>query len=56
MEADQIIFKAILEPLIETIIPEVSKKQRLEVHEASEILVDEELAESSIIARNRFCK
>jgi len=56
MEADQMIFKAILEPLIETSHPEVSKKQRLDTEESSEILMDEELAESSIVARNRFCK
>ena len=56
MEADQMIFKAILEPLIETSHPEVSKKQRLDTEESSEILMDEELAESSIVTRDRFCK
>ena len=56
MEADQMIFKAILEPLIVDSVPEVFKKQRLDAHEASEILVDEEFAESSIVARHKFYK
>ena len=56
MEVDEMIFEAILEPLTVDSIHEVFKKQRLDAQEASPILVDEELAESSILARNRFCK
>ena len=56
MEVDQMIFKAILEPLIVDSVSEVFKKQRLDAQEASENLVDEELADSVIVARNRFCK
>ena len=56
MEADQMIFKAILEPLIVASVPEVSKKQRLDTPRGSENLVDEEIADMVIEARNRFCK
>ena len=56
MEADQMIFKAILEPLIVDSVSEVFKKQRLDAQGASENLVDEENAESVIVPRNRFCK
>ena len=56
MEADQMIFKAILEPLIVAYVPEVIKKQRLDAQGASKSLVDEEIADKVIEARNRFCK
>jgi hypothetical protein len=56
MEADQMIFKAILEPLIVDSVTEVFKKQRLNAQEASQNLVDEEFADTVIVARNRFCK
>ena len=49
------IFKAILEPLILASIPEVNKK-RLDAQGASESLVDEEIADTVVVARNRFCK
>ena len=48
------IFKAILEPLIVTSVLEVIKK-RLDAQEAFESLVDEEIADTIIEARNRFC-
>ena len=50
------IFKDILEPLIVASIPEVFKKQRVDAQDTSEILVDEEFPESSIVARHRFSK
>ena len=50
------IFKAILEPLIVASVPEVIKKQRLDAQRASESLVDEEIADTVIVARNRFCR
>ena len=50
------IFKAILEPLIVASIPEIVKKQRLDAQGASESLVDEEIADKVIEARNRFYK
>jgi hypothetical protein len=56
MEADQMIFKAILEPLIVDSVTEVFKKHHLDTQGASENLVDEELADTVIVARNRFCK
>jgi predicted amino acid-binding ACT domain protein len=56
MEADQMIFKAILEPLIVDSITEVFKKQRLNAQEASQNLMDEEFADTVIVACNRFCK
>ena len=56
MEVDQMIFKAILEPLIVSFVYEVIKKQRLDVQEASKSLVDEEIADTVIAPRNRFYK
>ena len=56
MEADQMIFKVILEPLIVASIPEVIKKQRLDAQRAFESLVDEEIADTVIGAHDRFCK
>ena len=56
MEADQMIFKAILDPLIVTSVSEMIKKQRLDAQEASESLEDEEIADTVIAPRNRFCK
>jgi hypothetical protein len=56
IEADQMIFKAILEPLIVDSVTEVFKKQRLDAQVASQNLVDEEFADTVIVARNRFCK
>ena len=56
MEADQMIFKAILDPLIVTSVSKVIKKQRLDAQEASESLEDEEIADTVIAPRNRFCK
>ena len=56
LEVDQMIFKDILEPLIVSSFLEVFKKQRLDVENTSEILVDEEFPESSIVARYRFSK
>ena len=56
MEVDQMIFKAILEPLIVASILEVIKKQCLDAQGASESLVDEEIADTVIEACNRFCK
>ena len=56
LEADQMIFEAILEPLIVDSVSESFKKQRLDDQVASEILEDEELPASAIVARNRFCK
>ena len=50
------IFKAILEPLIVTSVSKVIKKQRLDAHEASKSLEDEEIADTVIAPRNRFCK
>ena len=50
------IFKAILDPLIVTSVSEVIKKQRLDVQEASESLEAEEIADTVIAPRNRFCK
>ena len=50
------IFKDILEPLIVASFFEVFKKQRLDTEDTSEILVDEELPESSIVACHRFGK
>ena len=50
------IFKDILEPLIVASFPEVSKKKRLDAQNTSEILVDEEFPESSIVARHKFSK
>ena len=55
MEADQTIFKAILEPLILDSAFEVIKKC-LDAPGPSKSLVDEEIAETVIEARNRFCK
>ena len=55
MEVDQMIFKAILEPLIVTFVSEVIKK-RLDAQEASKNLEDEEIADTVIAPRNRFCK
>ena len=49
------IFKAILEPLIVTSDSEVIKKQRLDAQEASKSLEDEEIADTDIAPRNRFC-
>ena len=48
------IFKDILEPLIVASVPEVFKKQRLDAQDTSEILVDEEFLESSIVAHHKF--
>jgi hypothetical protein len=56
MEANQMIFKAILEPLIVDSVIDVFKKQRLNAQGASENLVDEELADTVIVVRNQFCK
>ena len=56
MEADQMIFKAILEPFIVDSVSKVFKKQRLDAQGASENLVDEELPDLVIVARNKFCK
>ena len=56
MEANQMIFKAILEPLIVDSVFEVFKKQCLDAQRASENLLDEEIADTVIIARNRFYK
>jgi hypothetical protein len=56
LEADQMIFEAILEPLIVDSVSESFKKQRLDVQVAFEILEDEDLAESVIIPRHKFCK
>ena len=56
MEANQIIFKAILEPLIVASVPEVKKKQCLDAQGAFESLVDEEIGDTIIAPRNRFCK
>ena len=50
------IFKDILEPLIVPSFPELFKKQRLDAENTSEILVDEEFPESSIVARHKFSK
>ena len=50
------IFKAILEPLIVTSVSKVIKKQCLDAQEASENLEDEEIADTVIAPRNRFCK
>ena len=50
------IFKDILEPLIVPSFLEVFKKQRLDAKNTSEILVDEEFPESSIVACHRFNK
>ena len=50
------IFKAILEPLIVTFVSEVIKKQGLDAQEAFESLEDEEIADTVIVPRNRFCK
>ena len=50
------IFKYILEPLIVASVPEGFKKQHLDAQDTSEILVDEEFPESSIVARHRFSK
>ena len=49
------IFKAILEPLIVASVLEVNKK-RLDAEGAPESLVDEEIADTVIAPRNRFCK
>ena len=49
------IFKAILDPFIVTSVPEVIKKC-LDAQEASESLEDEEIADTIIAPRNRFCK
>ena len=56
MEADQMIFKAILEPLIVDSVTEVFKKQCLDAQEASQNLVDEDFADTVIVAYNRFYK
>ena len=57
MEADQMIFKAILEPLIVASIPKVlMPKKRLDAQRAFESLVDEEIADTVIEACNRFYK
>ena len=56
MEADQMIFEAILEPLIVDSVSEVFEKQRFDAQGAFEILVDEEIEDSLIVARHRFCK
>ena len=56
MEADQMIFKAILEPLIVASVPEVNKKQRLDAQGAFESLVDEEIVDTVIAPSNRFYK
>ena len=50
------IFKDILEPLIVASVPKVFKKQRLDAQDTSEILVDEEFLELSIVVRLRFSK
>ena len=49
------IFKAILEPLIVALVPEVIKK-RLDAQGTYESLVDEEIVDTVTEARNRFCK
>ena len=49
------IFKAIMEPLIVTSVTEVIKKQCLDAQWAFESLVDEEIVDTIIAARNRFC-
>ena len=52
----QMIFKAILEPLIVASVPKVNKKQRFDAQGASESLVDEEIADTVMAPRNRFYK
>ena len=49
-------FQDILEPLIVASFSEIFKKQRLDTQDTSEILVDEEFPESSIVVRHRFSK
>jgi hypothetical protein len=51
MEADQMIFKAILEPLIVDSITKVFKKQRLDAQGASENLEDEKYANKVIVCK-----
>ena len=50
------IFKAILEPFIVAFVLEVIRKHYLHAQRASRSLVDEEIADMVIEARNRFCK
>ena len=50
------IFKDILEPLIVASILKVFKKQRFDAQDTSEILVDEEFPELSIVVRHKFSK
>ena len=56
IETEQMIFKAILDPLIVTSVSEVIKKQHLDAQEASESLENEEIGDTVIAPCNRFCK
>jgi hypothetical protein len=56
MEGDEVIFKAILEPLIVDTITEGFKKQQINGVDAADDIEVEELPDPVFIPLNRYCK
>jgi hypothetical protein len=56
MEGDEVIFKAILEPLIVDTIIEGFKKQRIDGVDAADDVEVEELPDPVFTPLNRYCK
>jgi hypothetical protein len=56
MEGDEVIFKAILEPLIVDIVTEGLKKQRIDGVDAVDDVEVEEFPDPVFTLLNRYCK
>jgi hypothetical protein len=56
MEGDEVIFKAILKPLIVDIVTEGLKKQRIDGVDAADDVEVEELPDPIFTPLNRYCK
>jgi hypothetical protein len=56
MEGDEVIFKAILEPLIVDTVTEGLKKQRIDGVDAADDVEVEELPDPVFTPLNRYCK